>query len=105
MATMVRQRRRELALRHALGATPLALNRLVLRRGLAIAMIGSGVGLAGALLVNGLLRTVLYEVSPTDIPTLGMVAGSLLGVAALATFIPARSASRVDPAVALRADG
>jgi ABC-type lipoprotein release transport system permease subunit len=47
----------------------------------------------------------LFEVSPTDVPTLGVVALVLLGVATLASTIPARSGARVDPVVALRADG
>src|SRR5438477_3614271 len=105
MATMVRQRTRELGVRMALGATARDLRRMVMRRGLAIAGAGSIVGLVGALLANRLLVVMLYEVSPTDGLTLALVTGSLLGVAALASVIPARSSTRNDPMNALRADG
>src|SRR5262245_66216459 len=96
MQTMVGQRRRELALRMALGAPPAALLRMVLRRGLTIAAVGTILGLLGVFLVNRLLRAVLYQVSPTDTSTLGIVAGLLLGVAALASFLPARSGTRSE---------
>ncbi|MBI4499575.1 MAG: FtsX-like permease family protein, partial [Gemmatimonadetes bacterium] len=105
MATMVRQRTRELGLRMALGATTGDLRRMVMGRGLAIATAGVTVGLVGALLANRLLVAMLYEVSPTDGVTLGVIAWLLLGVAALATAIPARASTRIDPAIALRAEG
>ena len=105
MATMVRQRTRELGVRMALGATARDLRRMVLRRGLTIAGMGSVLGLVGALLANRLLVAMLYEVSPTDGVTLALVTGSLLGVAALASVIPARSSTCIDPMNALRADG
>jgi putative ABC transport system permease protein len=105
MATMVRQRTRELGVRLALGATAGDLRDLVMRRGLAIAAAGLALGIIGALLANRLLASLLYEVTPTDAVTLGAVAGSLLAVAALATFIPARASTRIDPAIALRVEG
>jgi putative ABC transport system permease protein len=105
MATMVRQRTRELGVRMALGATARDLWRMVIGRGLAIAATGSLVGLAGALLANRLLAAMLYEVSPTDGATLALVTALLLGVAALASLIPARSSTRIDPVIALRTDG
>jgi predicted permease len=104
MATMVRQRTRELGVRMALGATTGDLRRIVIRRGLVIAMAGVGAGLAGALLANRLLSAMLYDVSPTDGVTLAFVAGLLLGVAALASAIPARSITRIDPVIALRTE-
>jgi predicted permease len=104
MATMVRQRTRELGLRMALGATATAVGRMVLRRGMAIAVAGTLLGLQGAFAANRLLAALLFEVRPTDVPTLAMVAGVLLGVAALASLIPARTSTRIEPAVALRAD-
>lgn len=104
MMTMVRQRTRELGIRIVLGATRGDLRDMVLRRGLVIAASGVAAGLVAAMLVNRLIVTLLYEVSPTDAPTLAAVSGVLLGVAALATLVPARSSTRTDPVVALRAD-
>jgi ABC-type antimicrobial peptide transport system permease subunit len=78
---------------------------MVLRRGLAIAAAGLAAGLLGAMLANRLLSSLLYEVSPTDAGTLGFVAVLLVAVAALASFVPARSSTRIDPMAALRVDG
>ena len=105
MTTMVRQRTRELGIRMALGATSQNLQGMVMRRGLVIAASGAVLGLVGAALGNRLLVAMLYEVSPTDGLTLAVVALLLLGIAAIATIIPARSTTRIDPVIALRADG
>jgi putative ABC transport system permease protein len=102
MMTMVRQRRREFGVRLALGATGRDLRRMVLRHALAIAAAGALAGLAGAVIANRLLVALLYDVSPTDLPTLAWVTGSLLAVAALASLAPAWSSARVDPAAVLR---
>ena len=75
-----------------------------MRRGLTIAVIGSALGLIGALLVNRLLLGLLYEVTPTDPATLSAVTVLLVVVAAAASFIPARATTRIDPVVALRAE-
>ncbi len=104
MMTAVRQRTREIGVRLALGATPSDLRRMVLRRGLSIAAIGLTLGVAGALMTNRLIAALLYDVSPADALTLGGVAALLLGIAALASAIPARSTSRIDPADALRVE-
>jgi predicted permease len=104
MATMVRQRARELGVRMALGATAGGVARLVLRRGMALAVAGTSLGLLGALGANRALEALLFEVSPTDVPTLGVVALTLLSVAALASLVPARTSTRIEPAVALRAE-
>jgi len=104
-ATMVRQRTPELGIRLALGAAPADLRRMVMRRGLGIAAVGSIVGLLCALVANRLLVAMLYEVSPTDALTLAGAVGSLLAVAVFATLIPARSSTRIDPVLALRAEG
>jgi predicted permease len=104
MAAMVRQRTRELGVRMALGATAANVERLVLRRGMALAVIGTSVGLLGALAANRLLAAMLFEVSPTDVPTLGLAVMLLLAVAALASIIPARSSTRIEPVVALQAE-
>jgi len=105
MATMVRQRTRELGVRMALGATARDVQRMVIRRGLTIAGVGSVAGLLGALLANRLLVVMLYGVTPTDPATLTAVTGFLIGVAALASLIPARSSTRIDAVIALRAEG
>ena len=104
MATMVRQRTRELGVRMALGATARDLRRMVMGRGLAISSVGAALGLFGALLANRLLVTLLYDVTPTDPVTLTMVAALLLGVGLAACFVPARQAMRVDPMAALRTE-
>jgi predicted permease len=105
MMTAVRQRTREIGVRLALGATPRDLQRMVLRRGLSIAGVGLVLGGAGALMTNRLIAALLYDVSPTDALTLAGVATLLLGVAALASGIPARSTTRIDPVEALRVEG
>jgi putative ABC transport system permease protein len=102
MATMVRQRTRELGVRMALGATAAAVARLVLRRGMALAAAGTALGLLGALAANRLLAAMLFDVSPSDAATLAAVAALLLVVAALASLLPARSSARIEPVVALR---
>ena len=104
MATMVRQRTRELGVRMALGANAGDLRRMVMGRGLTIAAIGSALGLVGALLTNRLLRGLLYDVTPTDLATLVAVTVILIVVSALASLIPARATTRIDPVVALRAE-
>jgi len=105
MATMVRQRTRELGVRMALGATARDIRDLVVGRGLTIALAGAAAGLAGAIAANRLLSAMLFEVSPADAVSLAAVAAFLLGVALIATLIPARSSTRIDPVVALRAEG
>ena len=104
MATLVRQRTRELGVRMALGATAADIGRLVLRRGMTLAGAGTMLGLIGALMANRLLAALLFDVTPTDVTTLALVATLLLVVGALATLIPARSSTRIAPAVALRAE-
>src|SRR6266566_3254398 len=105
MATMVRQRTRELGVRMALGATARDLRRMVMGHGLAVASVGSVLGLLGALLANRLLVSLLYDVSPTDLATLSAATGFLIVVATLASVIPARSTTRIDAVIALRAEG
>jgi len=102
MAFIVRERTRELGVRMALGAQPKAMFRLVLSRGLRLTLIGVGLGLAGAVPLTRTLRGLVFELSPGDPVTL-FGAALLLGlVALLASWIPARRATRVDPMEALR---
>ena len=102
MAYAVEQRRREMGVRLALGAAPSRLVALVLREGLTLATIGLAVGLALAAGGSPSLAGLLYETSATDLQTFGGVAALLFVVAVLATLVPARRATRVDPIVVLR---
>ena len=105
MATLVRQRTRELGIRLALGATSRDVQSIVVGRGLSIAAAGVSAGIAGALLANRFLSSLLYEVSPTDGLTLGGVGVLLMTIAFAATFLPAKASGRIDPAIALRSEG
>lgn len=104
VAYFVTQRTREIGVRVALGAEPAAIQRLVVVQSLRVVAIGITLGVLGALAVSGILRSLLYEVTPRDPQTLAGVAILLLVVALLAAFIPARRAARVDPVLALRAE-
>jgi putative ABC transport system permease protein len=104
LATMVRQRTREFGVRMALGATTTDVRRMVLRRGMAVAFIGTSLGLLGALWANRLLSALLFEVSPTDAATLGGIAAVLLVAAAAASAISARASARIEPVAALRTE-
>ncbi len=101
----VSQRIRELGIRIALGARRESLVRLVLARGLAIAAVGVLFGLGVAFALGRALQGLLFEVGASDVPTLAGASLLLLGTAILAAWIPARRASRVDPAVSLRNEG
>jgi predicted permease len=101
---MVSLRTREIGVRMALGAAPGEIGRMVSRQGLTMAGAGVAIGLVTALALTRYLRTLLFEISPTDPLTLGGVAAILLVVALAASWLPARRAARVDPAVALRAE-
>jgi putative ABC transport system permease protein len=104
MATMVRQRTRELGVRMALGATASDLRRIVMGRGLALALAGTTLGLALAGASNGWMASMLYGVSPSDSSTLIAVGGVLVTIATAAAGIAARAGTRIDPVVALRSE-
>lgn len=99
----VAQRANEFGVRMALGASPEDVLRLVLRQGAVLAFSGVAIGLAAAIAAARGLQSVLYEISPWDPLAWIASAGTLLGVALLASWIPARRALRVDPVIALRA--
>ena len=102
IAYSVTQRVREIGIRLALGAEPRDVVGMVLRQGAVLAALGTTLGLSGALVLTRQLRTLLYNVPPTDWVSFGAGALLLAAVALLASFLPARRASRVDPIVALR---
>jgi putative ABC transport system permease protein len=104
MALMVSQRVREIGIRIALGARPASILQMVLGQGLLLAVLGIGIGIVGAVALAGLVKSLLFEVPPTDILTFSGVGLTLLIAAALASYLPARRAATVDPNVALRAD-
>lgn len=103
-AYAVSQRTHELGVRMALGADRRRVLRLILRQSLGICAIGIAVGLAGSLAVTRVLRTLLYQITPHDPLTLAVVTVVLLGVAAIACYLPAWRATRIDPVAALRAE-
>ena len=100
----VSRREREIGVRMALGAQAGDVLRMVLGEGLRLSVAGVLVGVVAALALARLLAGFLYGVSPRDPLTYLVVAAGLIAAAAAATFLPARRATRVDPAVALRAE-
>jgi putative ABC transport system permease protein len=104
MSYSVTQRSREIGIRLALGAARRDVTGLVLRQGLTMVAAGIGVGLAGALLVTRVLRTLLFGVTPTDPVVFTAIVVLLSATAWLATYVPARRAARLDPLVTLRSE-
>lgn len=86
----------------ALGARQYHVLRLVLRQSMVMLVMGTVIGLAGAFALTRLMRTLLFEITATDPLTYVSVIGLLIVVALLASYIPARRATKVDPLVALR---
>ena len=97
-----KQRTREIGVRVALGASERDVVWLILGQGLVVALAGIGLGLAGAAALTRVASSFLVGVSATDPITFAGVPALLLAVAIVASFVPARRASRVDPNVALR---
>ena len=100
----VSQRTREMGIRVALGAGAGRVRSLVLKEGMRMAALGVALGVVGSLWASRVLESLLFQTSATDAVTLGSVASFMLGVAAFASWIPARRATRVDPVQALRAE-
>jgi predicted permease len=104
LSFVVAQRTRELGIRMALGAAPGDVRRMVIGYGSRLAIAGLVIGLAGSFALTRLISTMLFGVAPTDPLTFGAVSVILLGIGLLASWLPARRATRIDPIVALRSD-
>ena len=88
----------------ALGATRTAILRLVVSRGVVLAVVGVAIGVAGAFVLTRLMRSLLFGVTASDPLTFAAIPVLLIAVSLLATSIPARRASEIDPAECLRYD-
>ncbi len=97
-------RRREIGIRLAVGARPAQVVSLLVRRGVTVVLVGAVGGVAGGVLLSGLLRTQLYGVEPTDPVTLAAVVGAFVSVAVGAMVVPALRAGRTDPVEVLRGE-
>jgi putative ABC transport system permease protein len=104
IAYIVRRRTHEIGVRVALGATPSHVVWLLMKQGMAPASIGLAVGLAGAAAATRALRGLLFGVTATDIGVFAAAAAALWSAAMIATYLPARRATVVDPTIALRAE-
>lgn len=102
MSYSVSRRTHEIGIRMALGAQPHDVLRLMVGQGMVLVLVGVGLGLAGSLAMTRFLKSWLFGVTPTDPMTFAIVSLLLMAVALLASYIPARRATRVDPMVALR---
>jgi predicted permease len=104
LAFLVGQRRQEIGVRLALGAEPRSVVGLVIRRGLVLSGVGIAIGIAGVLLLTRLMSSVLFDTPPRDPASLTAAIVTLLASAVVASWLPARRAARVDPALVLRGD-
>jgi putative ABC transport system permease protein len=102
MSFSVTQRAHEMGIRLALGASRASVFRLVLGQSLWLALAGVALGLAGSLVMAGLISSLLFNVKPRDPLTFSLVAMLLTLVALIASYLPARKATKVDPVVSLR---
>jgi ABC-type antimicrobial peptide transport system permease subunit len=104
LAYAVNQRRQEIGVRVALGASPRSVLKLIVGRGMLLAGAGVSLGVLGAALLTKSMQSVLYDIRPSDPLTFAQVAMVLLAAALLASWLPARRALRIDPISALRYD-
>ena len=104
MAYLVHQGRRDLGIRMAIGASPRQILNMVVWHGTMVAITGIGIGVVGALLVADVMRNLLFGIEPIDVPAFAAGAALLAGVALMGSYLPARRAAKIDPAVAFRAE-
>ena len=102
LSFMVTERRREIGIRLALGATRSHVLTQIMKQGIQVTALGVTVGLVGALSLNGLMVSLLFGVQPTDTVTIAFVIAIITTVALIASWLPAWRASRVDPNIVLR---
>jgi ABC-type antimicrobial peptide transport system permease subunit len=102
LSYMVTERRREIGIRVALGATRSHVLTQIMKQGLQVTALGVTIGLAGALAVNRLIASLLFGVQPADTVTIAFVIATITVVAVVASSLPAWRASRLDPNVVLR---
>jgi ABC-type antimicrobial peptide transport system permease subunit len=102
LAYDVSQRTREIGLRSAIGASRGQIAGLIVRQGLWKGIVGVAIGLVGAWLLSSSMTSLLFDVQPTDPVVYAAVAFALIAVAILASYLPARRASLIDPLIALR---
>jgi ABC-type antimicrobial peptide transport system permease subunit len=104
MSFLVNQGTREIGIRLALGASPGGILVMIVRHGVTVALIGIAIGLGGAVLVARAMENLLFGVGATDVATFVTVCLVLLSVAAIGSYMPARRAARIDPAISLRTE-
>src|SRR5262249_34430109 len=104
LSYVVAQRTREIGVRMALGATATAVRGQIVSQGAKVVFVGVVIGVAAALASTRLLGTLLYGVKPVDALVFTMMSLLMIGIGALASYMPARRASSVDPIEALRSD-
>jgi predicted permease len=104
IAYVAAQRSREIGIRMALGAQRRQVRTMFLRQGLALSAVGLGVGLVAALALTRLMSSLLFGIEPTDVVTYAAAIGVILFAAALASYLPARRASAIDPVETLKAE-
>jgi predicted permease len=102
LSYLVTERRREIGIRMALGANRGTVLGMVMQQGMLLAVAGVVIGVAGALGMNRVIASLLFGVEPTDPATIAAVVGTIVGIALLACFLPARRATLVDPMLVLR---
>jgi putative ABC transport system permease protein len=104
LAYSVTQRTREIGVRIALGAEPLTITRMVVASGARMVILGAAAGMLAALALSGLMKSLLFGISPRDPLTFVVAPAVFVVVALVAAYVPARRAARVSPMEALRAE-
>jgi ABC-type antimicrobial peptide transport system permease subunit len=104
MAYLVGQSTREIGIRMALGASQRAVLAMILRQGMAVALTGAAIGVAGALALSRVMRSLLFGIQGSDPLTFAAVSLLLGAIALVATLLPARRAARIDPMISLRTE-